>query len=238
VDATLLNTQKRDVFEMLANSGLEPHQFEWTSRKTHGSIGGPPPTHISILQSKSRPEFHFTFDFAPDSYYPVCSPWKGARVASLGEMSWPYCLTQVQVWARRVQDELSTPDPWKALPGLATTSDIAVARDVANTEFSHRETDRLANGLEQIRQLLIDAAGRSEQTVAVINTQLNSLLDASKRMGRKDWVNQAIGALMTLSITLALPAETTKQALEILRQTLSGLVHLTPHIIAGAQQLT
>jgi hypothetical protein len=57
-------------------------------------------------------------------------------------------------------------------------------------------------------------------------------------MGRKDWVNQAIGALMTLSITLALPPETTKQALEILRQTLTGLVHLTPHIIAAAQQLT
>jgi hypothetical protein len=113
-----------------------------------------------------------------------------------------------------------------------------VAPDVANTEFSHRETDRLANGLEQIKQLLIDAAGRSEQNVAVINSQLNSLLDASKRMGRKDWVNQAIGALMTLSITLALSPETTKQALEILRRTLSGLVHLTPHIIAAAQQLT
>jgi hypothetical protein len=86
--------------------------------------------------------------------------------------------------------------------------------------------------------LLIDAAGRSKQSVAVINSQLNSLLDASKRMERKDWVNQAIGALMTLSITLALPPETTKQALEILRQTLTGLVHLTPHIIAAAQQLT
>jgi hypothetical protein len=238
VDATLLNTQKRDVFEMLVDSGLQPHQFESNSGLRGGNVGGPPPTQISILQPKSRPEFYFTFDFARGCYHPRCSPWEGARVASLGEASWPSCLGYVQVWARLVQAELNTPDPWQVLPGLATTSDIAVASDVANTEFSHRETDRLANGLEQIRRLLIDAAGRSEQSVAVINSQLNSLLDASKRMGRKDWVNQAIGALMTLSITLALPPETTKQALEILRQTLTGLVHLTPHIIAAAQQLT
>ncbi len=238
MDATLLNTQKRDVFEMLANSGLEPHQFEWTSGLTGGGSIGAPPTQISILQSKSQPEFNFAFYFARGSYRPSCSPWEGKRVASLGEVSWPSCLGYVQMWAKLVQDELNTPDPWQALAGLATTSDIAVASEVANTEFSHRETDRLANGLEQIRRLLIDAAGRSEQSVAVINSQLNSLLDASKRMGRKDWVNQAIGALMTLSITLALPPETTKQALEILRQTLTGLVHLTPHIIAAAQQLT
>lgn len=237
MDATLLNTQKQDIFQILVDSGHEPHQFEWASRLRGGSVGGPPPTQISILQSKPRPEFYFTFDFVRGSYYPSCSPWEGTRVASLGEVSWPSCLGYVQMWAKLVRDELNTPDPWQALPGLATTSDIAVASDVANTEFSHRETDRLSSGLEEIRRLLIDAAGRSEQNVALINSQLHSLLDASKRMGRKDWVNQAIGAIITLSITLGLQPDVTKQAFEILRQTLTGLVHLVPQIIATGHQL-
>ncbi len=220
---------------MIADSDLDPHQFEWSTQQGAHIITTPKT--ISVLRFKPRLEFTFRFDFSQGNYYPRCSPWEGVRSASFAKMSWDSCLPYVAAWVQALRTEVETPDPWQALPGLATTSDIAVASDVANTEFSHRETDRLADGLEQIRRLLIDAAGRSEQSVAVINSQLNSLRDASKRMGRKDWVNQAIGALMTLSITLALSPETTKQALEILRQTLRGLVHLTPHIIAAVQQL-
>ena len=66
---------------------------------------------------------------------------------------------------------------------------------------------------------------------------LDSLLDASKRMGRKDWLNLTIGALISLSITIGLSPGTFKQALEILRQTLTGIVQLLPPIVATGQHL-
>jgi hypothetical protein len=238
VDARLLNTQKQNVFDALTNSGFEPYQFDWTTGRTGGSgPGGAPPTQFSIIYSKSRPEFRFTFNFVDGVYLPHCSPWKGTRAATLGAASWTRCLAHIPVWANLVEDELKTPDPWKALPGLATTSAIALSSDVANTEFSHRETERLTKGLEEIRRLLIDAVAESKEQSKLINQQVNSLLEASKSMGRKDWINQAIGALITLSMTIGLQPEVTKEALEILRQTLTGIVHLVPHIVATGHQL-
>ena len=56
-------------------------------------------------------------------------------------------------------------------------------------------------------------------------------------MGRKDWLNLTIGALISLSITIGLSPGTFKQALEILRQTLTGIVQLLPPIVATGQHL-
>jgi len=238
VDATLLNTQKQDVFDMLLEGGSEPHQFEWASQLTSGSVGGPPPTQISILRSKSRPEFHFAFDFFHGNYHPRCSPWANKRFASLGAASWPSCLLSVQEWAQHVQDELKTADPWQALPGLATTTDIALASNVANTEFSHRETERLASGLNQIKRLLFGHIGKSTKQAALVENDIKALLNASERMGRKDWTNLAIGTIFTLALQLALPQEIVKQSFEILKQALTGLVPLVPHVLAAGQRLT
>jgi hypothetical protein len=232
VDARLLNRQKQEVFDVLRKGRLDPLQFGWTTQHKQS-----PPRLVSIIRSGSHPEFSFVFDFHGANYFPYCSPWTHTRHANFGSTPWPSILSHVHTWGQLVQAELNTPDPWTALPGLATTTDIAVASNVRNTEFSHRETERLNEGLEQIRSLLLHATRQSTEKAALINEQLNSLLDASKRMGRKDWVNQAIGALITLSITIALPPEITKQALEILRQTLTGLVHLMPQIVATGQQL-
>ena len=232
MDATLLNTQKQEVFDVLRKGGLDPLQFDWTILHKQS-----PPRTVSAIRSASRHEFTFVFDFHGGHYFPSCSPWKDKRHINLGQPNWPSILGFVQNWGQVVQAELNTPDPWKALPGIATTTDIAIASNVQNTEFSHRETERLSQGLEQIRRLLLDATAQSTEKAALINEQLNSLLDASKRMGRKDWVNQAIGGLITLSIAIALPPEITKQALEILRQTLTGLVHLVPQLVATGHQL-
>jgi hypothetical protein len=233
VDLTLLNTQKREVFDLLQSSAIDPLQFDWDV------VGSAylPKSKVSVLFTKPTGEFSFKFDYDGEDYRPYCSPWAGVREAELKFMPWSGCLVAVATWAELAQSELNTLDPWKALPGLMTTTDIAVAANVANTEFSHRETERLADALEEIRRLLLDAVGNSKEKAEIIEAQLKSLRDASERMGRKDWVNQALGAIMTLSITLLLSPETTKQALEILRQALTGLVHLAPHIIATGRHL-
>jgi hypothetical protein len=237
MDATLLNVQKQEVFDILRDSGLDPHNFEWGFQAI-GGIPGRAGRDVSRLLPTLRPEFSFLFDFYDTTYHPHCSPWEGMRQASLGAVSWPSCLSFAQTWARLVNAELRTPDPWEALPGLATSAEIAVAANVANTEFSHRETERLASGLDEIRRLLLGAVGDSREQAALIDGQMQSLLEASKRMGRKDWANLAIGAVVTLALQLALPPETVRQAFEILKQTLTGVVHLIPQFIATGHQLT
>jgi hypothetical protein len=91
--------------------------------------------------------------------------------------------------------------------------------------------------LEEIRRLLLNAVGNSDERASLIEEQMKSLLEASESMGRKDWANLAIGALVTLGLQLALPPEIVKQAFEILKQTLTGLVHFVPQIVSTGQHL-
>src|SRR5262249_4087426 len=141
----------------------------------------------------------------------------GVREASFQQMAWNNCLPLVGEWSGLAEKEVNTADPWKALPGIASKSDIIVATSVTNTEFSHRETERLAKGLEEIRKLLLKTVKNQKEQSDLVNSEIQKLLAASEKMGRRDWVNQAIGALITLSITIALPPEVTKQVFEILK---------------------
>jgi hypothetical protein len=233
VDGTLLNTQKRQVFDLLQAFEINPHQFEWKVKTSRFGA-----TAISLITSKQRAEFYFAFDFADGFYYPYCSPWEGQRECSFQDLPWSDCLRKIETWGLVVQAELNTPDPWKALPGIVATSDIALAADALNTEFAHRETERLAAALDEIKNLLLNHIGTSGEQAALVQNEIKTLLDASERMGRKDWTNLAIGAIVSLGLQLALPPETVKQAFQILKEALTGLVPLVPHVFATGQHLT
>jgi hypothetical protein len=156
---------------------------------------------------------------------------------SFGGAAWSSCLSWVQTWAQIVQEELLTPDPWAALPGLATNAEISIAADVTNTEFSVREADQIARGLKEIQAALLIAAGQSREKIELVHREIRRLEENSRRMGRKDWLNQAIGTLLMVTWAIAAPPDITKQVFALLKQAVSGVVHLLPQIIATSHAI-
>jgi len=140
-------------------------------------------------------------------------------------------------WVNYVNSELNTPDPWKALPGYANIADLRIAPDVANTQFAFAETQQVAKALEDIRRLLLHRVRGSTEQMSLVNEQIDSLVESSKKMGRKDWFNITIGNLITLAIAIALPQDVTKQMFQILKDALGGVVHFLPPILAAGHQL-
>jgi len=96
----------------------------------------------------------------------------------------------------------------------------------------------VAKGLEQIRQLLLEHTKSSTEQSRLVNEQIESLITASQKMGRKDWFNLAVGALINLALVIALPPEVTHKVFEVLKASLTGIIHLLPPVLATAQQLT
>src|SRR5438874_1375604 len=102
MDASLLATQKSQVFGILKDTGLDPHQFIWESIP----IGaGTTKRSVSRIKSKIRPEFTFLFDFTGTRYLPSCSPWEDRRQMNFGLTIWDQSLEYVYVWAQCVQKE-------------------------------------------------------------------------------------------------------------------------------------
>jgi hypothetical protein len=232
MDARLLNTQKTDVFTVIKQGGLDPLLFSFEDGRA--TIDKSP---VSVLRFKTERPYYFKFDFYHGNFTAQCSPWQDRRETRFEIGRWSAVPQHVGRWIDCLQSELNTPDPWKALPGYANVADLRIAPDVANTQFTFIETERVTEALNDIRQLVLKHVQGSREQGELIDRELKSLADSSKRMGRKDWFNLVIGALINLAMAIALPADVTRQMFEILRDALSGVVHFLPPIIATGQQL-
>lgn len=193
---------------------------------------------VSVARFTSEKAYYFMFDFYNEKFIAQCSPWGNQREARFTIGTWAAVSQYVTRWIGYVKNELNTPDPWKALPGYTGVADLRVAPDVVNTQFTFGETEKVARALDDIRRLLLDQARGSREQIALISAELASLTESSKRMGRKDWFNLAIGTVINLAITISMPPDVTRQIFQILRDALSGIVHFLPPIIATGQQLT
>src|SRR5439155_3642540 len=235
-DLTLLNTQKQQIFDLIKKAGLDPFHFEWGVEPIYRA--GQLQHRYSIIRSKLKPDFSFTFPPGmAGAYNPISSPGRGQRKSALGNLPWEGCLIPVQQWALMVEQELKTPAPWAALPKLATTADLVVSPATVNTPFSYRDVEQIRSGLAEIRDLFLNTSRHSAENDAIIRTQLEGLEKASQQMGRRDWVNLAIGTVITLALQVAAPPETVKAAFEILKRILVGMVDLLPSVLATGQHL-
>ena len=97
--------------------------------------------------------------------------------------------------------------------------------------------EQIRSGLAEIRDLFLNTSRHSAENDAIIRTQLEGLEKASQQMGRRDWVNLAIGTVITLALQVAAPPETVKAAFEILKRILVGMVDLLPSVLATGQHL-
>lgn len=229
MDARLLNTGKQDVFEVIRQGELDPFAFEWKDAKSSDDS-------ISRLVFKGQPTYYFDFDVSSEGkWWPRCSPFGGRRDVRFSATEWPSLLGLVGRWINDLKKELNTPDPWEALPSYTGVAELRVSPQVANNQFTFTETEQVAKALGQIRKLMLEHIKGSKAHEQLLDQQLTYLIDSSKRMGRKDWFNLAIGALINLAMAIALPQEVTKQVFEILRDSLGGIVHFLPIIAAGQQ---
>lgn len=233
MNATLLTTQKNAVFTAIQEHKLDPLRFRWTEVSSEKI----PSSKVSLLIPDGRPEFFFKFDFQGQFYYPTFSPWENVRNASFGPWTWALCLNHVGPWASLVDQEIEAVDPWQALPDYIAAAKISATPDRENSQFTFSEVERISAGLLQIQKLLIGHTSNYVEQTERIKAEIASLTDSSKRLGRKDWFNLALGSLVTLGIQVALPPEVIRQAFEILKSTVMGIVHLMPQIIAAAPQL-
>ena len=192
---------------------------------------------ISLLSYAADANYFFEFQLRGDTYAGRFSPGENKREQWLEIGRWPNVPRIVLLWTTWLQRELSTPDPWKALPGYSSVADLRVAPDVANTQFTVSEAQSVTRALEEIRKILLQHVRGSQASEQLVNQEINRLAETSKQMGRKDWFNIAIGALVQVAIAVALPADVTKHVFEVMKEALGGVVHFLPPVIASGQQL-
>lgn len=224
----ILRSHANDVFNAVRAAGLDPTDFVWeiTSSSNRSE------DQVSILRHRSTGAY-FTFDFAYGDehrcqYYPGGEgpfPRKESTTTWLGQ------LEAVKSWLSIVAKE-AAPDLWATAAGEPNLTASAMDDTEDNTLFSEDERVRISQSLNEILDYMRTAHQLEQHQLAAIEGRLRYLQQASERLGRKDWINMAIGVLTSIVVQVALPQDAARDLLRFAAKVLEWVIRSGPALLS------
>lgn len=98
-------------------------------------------------------------------------------------------------------------------PGLLAG---ATSADPNNSPFNDQELVKIQQSIVLIKDQLQHSSTFVPEQFGLISRKLDEIQEASRRMGRKDWINYVAGSLTTVCVSAAFAPEVTKGLFQII----------------------
>jgi len=166
------------------------------------------------------------------------SAWGSASVYH----KWDDVLSEVLKWigkveelAKEIEQYESTSDLWGE---LSRSKDFFTSKDeqsTRNAPFTEAEQADISVQIKQIKDYIKTTHELTSEQLSHVESRLDQVEQASRRIGRKDWLLAFNGAVFSLILADLITPQT---AQHILMMTIHGLSHLfgiggPPHLLAG-----
>jgi hypothetical protein len=170
------------------------------------------------------------FEWSPDDLRPVGR--YSTDPSAMRSTLWTAALSRLQGWTGFLAREVLSPDLWEAaktggeLPGMSGNPNLE------NTLFTLSEQVYVSQQLEEIKKFILKTEQIQENQERFLQERFDYFDESSKRLGRKDWLNLFMGALLGTVINLAIPPDKIN---ELFRFAGTALGHLfsTPLALPG-----
>ena len=201
-DARLLKTIRNVVLVWVKRASLNPVEFEWKEVKARDKTraGYSNDFLMSILTHKPT-KFYYRFGPFTDKYSPGSETQTDSREHS---GSWDHRFSLIEDWLRFLKREYEAPELWQMLLEESKLSRVAISQKMPNDLFTVEERQYIREQLDAIRGRLITTRRLQLQQREIIDQGLSYLVEASARLGKKDWFNLALGTLLSIAVTNAL----------------------------------
>jgi hypothetical protein len=202
----LQKVHKNEIFKAIQEVGLDPNEFDLENddvevRIKHKwsescfIIGGGPGHYVG----------HSVVGDAPD--------W------TFEAYRWQSLIERISRWLQNVKRDLETPDLWAELQREAKL--LGANDDVTdNTPFTLNEQKEIARRLQELAEHARRTHALSGEQMRVLDGKLDYLVKAAGRLGRIDWRNAFVGAILGYIITVALPPDARDMVLGLFRATI------------------
>lgn len=210
-DPNLLQSQKNEVLLIIKDSGMNPLEFQliegsgWLPKVVHTPSG-------------------FDFTFSGDSV--IFSPGANTVSQEVKQLAWVGKSNALRYWLSYLKREIEAPDLWGA---LAQEQELfrAEPAGAVNAPFNAAEQVQIKKAVEEIRVYITSTYSLTGEPLAKVNRKLDYLIDASTRLGRIDWKNIFVGALLSLALQQLSPSGPG------LRELFAAAGHLLRHVLGG-----
>lgn len=220
-DDRILKSQANKLFEEIAE-GFNPESFN-----IYDILEKSYKTNIIRFQ---KSDYFFNFGWLDNSEYRhvTFSPGLNTREQKGVCASWNALIDIFRTWLRFLSREINSVDLWETVKSGAYLTDNNIAT-IDNNPFNVEEKQKIQSELEDIKKYIISLQEFEEKEKQHIDEQFKYLHDASDRMGKKDWYNLTLGALIQIGLMFLTP-ENIKLALvyannlfHMISSTLKGL---------------
>jgi len=223
-DYRLLRTQKNDVLMAIREAGLDPLEFKFSEKEvTHsdGSLGG---VQRDLLHHLVHEPSGYGCLFG--AYNLSFSPGDTSLHSSQTARDWAASVLAVSVWLKNLKREIGTPDLWGS---LAQEGELLGAEpaEAVNTPFNADERAQIKRAIDEIRVYITTTYSLTDEPLRRVNAKLDYLTDASTRLGRIDWKNLFVGALISLAVQQLSPSGPG------LRELIAAAGHLLRHVLGA-----
>ena len=231
-DFQLLKSQRNEVFNWIRVVGLIPSEFSWATSSSESF-----PDH-SVSRITHFPTGYFlSFDRSSRWHQMYFSGSPGRNEISFSRYGTEKELWSddtkiiVQEWLNNLKKEIDAPDLWKLAHEENNLLDsVGRTSTLENTPFLEDEQLLISLKILEIRNFLINTQDLNVHHQQTVKKQLEYLVESSKRLGRKDWMNIGIGALFSLAMQLYLPAEPSRQLLHMFSTFFRHLIRGLPSV--------
>ena len=218
----LTRLERNKIYEAIARSGADPNEFDFQQRPTEVVI-----THSSGSTFRFKEEWYGgSYAFAASGYraYKVSAVVKDGRdLKQSVEETFDQLIGVINRWADEVSKTVEAPDLWAEIrQGRRLISEIQETAS-ENTPFTEDEKRQIAAQLQKIKEQVSEQFELTSEQIAQVDEKLDEVIEASKRMGRKDWLIYFLGSITALIITATVAAGVGEH---IFSMVINGLAHL------------
>jgi hypothetical protein len=192
VPSKLQKWQRNDIFTSIHDVGLDPKEFDLENNDAE----------VCIKHRWSTSYLTIVPD--PSHYVGSCVVGDGLDWP-VDVYSWQSLIERISRWLRDVKRDLETPDLWAELQRDAQLLFGAPSDD--NTPFSPDELNEIAARLQALAEHARRTYSFSAAQMRALDTKVEYLVHAARRLGRKDWLNVCAGAFLGYILVASLPPE-------------------------------
>jgi hypothetical protein len=215
----LRTTQRNDVLAEIEDVGLDAAHFEWSDFEARRLEA------IDVLVHRPSTNVRFAFHFLENgNWYLNWQP--GAQGPTDRRSPGPYwrdVLPHVGQWLETVRSELEAPDLWAEI-GRAREAVSELPPNVQNTPFNPDEQRQIEQRFEAVKSQVRQTNPELDaEQLRAIDSTLDSLVDASKKLSRLDWRSLVVGAIIEKGLDSVLPSDVVRHVLVITLRSIATL---------------
>jgi len=129
-------------------------------------------------------------------------PLPRMRIYPKYESSWDRTINSVQGWTEKVQEAIKDlQDLWEELSRNRELLDGEPGENIEDTPFTRDEQAEISARIKRAKEYIRTSGELTSEQISRIEARLDHAEEASKRIGRKDWLMMFNGAVFSLVLT-------------------------------------